>query len=222
MAFATVRKSRGVLSGGRAASPAPAEHVPGTGRRELPSRERADNTAPSTPAHGLEHAAAPARRPSGRTDDRGQGGGVQSITERRLSLGTRGHASRPAKAEARHSQPRSAAICVSRSSPGLSPGRARAEVVHGWTASTRITERALWFGLGPAAVSGACHFGRGALVADDIPRRLVGLTGLCRFGTPCGAGDGGLAERCVTGGFIVLRRSVLVWVGDGRSPPCHR
>jgi hypothetical protein len=37
MAFATVRKSRGVLSGGRAASSAPAEHVPalveGSGRR---------------------------------------------------------------------------------------------------------------------------------------------------------------------------------------------
>jgi hypothetical protein len=101
---------------------------PGTRRKERPSRERVDNTAPSTPAHGLERAAAPARRPSGRTGDRGQGGGVQSITVRRLSLGTRGHASRPVKAEARHGQPRSAAICGSRSSPGLSPGRARAEV----------------------------------------------------------------------------------------------
>ena len=40
MAFATVRRSRGVLSGGRSASRAPAEHVPGTGRRQWPSRER--------------------------------------------------------------------------------------------------------------------------------------------------------------------------------------
>jgi hypothetical protein len=82
---------------------------------------RADNAAPSTPAHVLERAAAPARRPSGRTGDRGQGGGVQSITERRLSLGTRWHVSRPAKVEARRGQPRSAAMCVSRSSPGLPP-----------------------------------------------------------------------------------------------------
>jgi hypothetical protein len=39
----------------------------------------------------VEGAVALARRPSGRTDDRGQGGGVQSISPRGLSLGKRGH-----------------------------------------------------------------------------------------------------------------------------------
>jgi hypothetical protein len=53
----------------------------------------------------VERAAAPARRPSGRTDDRGQGGGVQSISARRLSLDKRGHAIRPSEAEATHRPP---------------------------------------------------------------------------------------------------------------------
>jgi hypothetical protein len=53
----------------------------------------------------VERAAAPARRPSGRTGDRGRGGGVRSISVRRLSLGKRGHASPVVEAEAGHGQP---------------------------------------------------------------------------------------------------------------------
>jgi hypothetical protein len=68
----------------------------------------------------VKRAAAPARRPSGRTGDRGQGGGVQSTSARRLSLGKRGHASPPVEAEVRHGPVL-----------GLSPGRSRVDTARG-------------------------------------------------------------------------------------------
>jgi hypothetical protein len=121
MSFASVRKSRGVLRRPRSIQ-RPAEHIPapveGSGRRASGRTTRRLRRRPPTAWN------APPARLDGQAGGRVTGARAAEFSQSPndgLHSARVGAASRPVTAAARHGQPRSAAICVSRSSPGLSP-----------------------------------------------------------------------------------------------------